>query len=90
MVNTHNIQDLPPNLTQEDERGLESSRSILVTSGGELDSSDEEPGSHEHRKVLRTRHVVWHRRGDLDTVEEVTEPEDSEDNGLWDSRPRSI
>ncbi len=94
VVSSRNIQALPPNLIREDERGLENSRSILVASEGELDLSDKEFESDDHREVV----INYHRGvsdgwqgGDLDTVEEVTEPEDSEDNhGFLECRPRSI
>ncbi len=90
MIASRNIQDLlPPELLQEEEdRGLENSRSILVSTESEPDWSDEE-GSHEHREVSHNR--LASRPCDLDTVEEVTEPDDSDDNNsFFDGRPRSI
>ncbi len=52
VVSSRNIQVLPLDLTREKERGLENNRSILVTSGGELNLWEKELRSHDHREVV--------------------------------------
>ncbi len=75
-------------MVQDDnDRGLENSRSLLVSTESEPDLSDEE-GSREHREVSHNRHAS--RPCDLDTVDEETEPEDEDNYSFFDGRPRSI
>ena len=91
LVTGQNIQDLPPGLPEEDDPvggSLENSQSIFVSSSSEGDTSSDD-WSPEHRAVSHARHVS--RQGFLDTVEEVTEPENSDEYSInFDGRPKSI